>query len=160
MGARFPSPVQTSPGAHPASCTMGTVSFPAVKSGRGVTLTPHPFLVPWSWKNRAILPLPLWAVRPVQSLSACTRGHFTLALCLLSQSFWVTRQPSQNSYCCHAKLPSFSRRDWIWTWRYVSLAERSVATCLIRGHVKIVSFDKHTVRQFLCAFRETAKNDC
>jgi hypothetical protein len=26
-GARFPAPVQTGPGAHPASCTMGTVSF-------------------------------------------------------------------------------------------------------------------------------------
>jgi hypothetical protein len=25
---------------------MGTVSFPGVKSGRGVTLTPHPLLVP------------------------------------------------------------------------------------------------------------------
>jgi hypothetical protein len=30
-------------GAHPASCTMGTGSFPGVESGRGVTLTPHPF---------------------------------------------------------------------------------------------------------------------
>ena len=27
--------------------------------------------------SRAILLLPLWAVRPVQSLSACTRVHFT-----------------------------------------------------------------------------------
>jgi len=27
---------------------MGTGSFPMVKSGRGVTLTPHPLLVPWS----------------------------------------------------------------------------------------------------------------
>ena len=27
--------------------TMGTGSFPGVKSGRGVTLTPHPLLVPW-----------------------------------------------------------------------------------------------------------------
>jgi len=27
---------------------MGTGSFPGVKSGRGVTLTPHPLLVPWS----------------------------------------------------------------------------------------------------------------
>jgi len=27
---------------------MGTGTFPRVKSGRGVTLTPHPFLVPWS----------------------------------------------------------------------------------------------------------------
>jgi len=36
---------------------MGTGSFPWVKSGRGVTLTPHPLLVPWSRKGRAI-PLP------------------------------------------------------------------------------------------------------
>ena len=43
VGARFSAPVQTGPGAHPASCTMGTGSFPGVKSGRGVTLTPHPF---------------------------------------------------------------------------------------------------------------------
>jgi len=76
--ARFSAPVQTGPGAHPASCTMGTGSFPGVKSGRGVTLTPHPLLVPWSWKSRAIPLLPLWAVRPVQSLSACTGMHFTL----------------------------------------------------------------------------------
>ena len=47
-GARFSAPVQTGPGAHPASCTMGTRSFPGVKSGRGVTLTPHPLLLPWS----------------------------------------------------------------------------------------------------------------
>jgi len=50
-GARFSAPVQTGPGAHPASCTMGTGSFPGVKSGRGVTLTPHPLLVPWSRKT-------------------------------------------------------------------------------------------------------------
>jgi len=42
VGARFSAPVQTGPGAHPASCTMGTGSFPGVKSVRGVTLTPHP----------------------------------------------------------------------------------------------------------------------
>ena len=47
-GARFSAPVQTGPGAHPASYTMGTGSFPGVKSGRGVTLTPHSLLVPWS----------------------------------------------------------------------------------------------------------------
>ena len=47
-GARFSAPVQTGHGAHPASCTMGTGFFPGVKSGRGVTLTPHPLLVPWS----------------------------------------------------------------------------------------------------------------
>jgi hypothetical protein len=78
--ARFSAPVQTGPGAHPASCTMGTRSFLGVKSGQGVMLTPHPLLVPWSWKSRAIPLLPLWPVRPVQSLRACTRVHFTFTL--------------------------------------------------------------------------------
>ena len=45
-GARFSAPVKTGPGAHPASFTMGTGSFPGVKSGRGLTLAPNPLLVP------------------------------------------------------------------------------------------------------------------
>ena len=60
-GARFSAPVQTGLGAHPASCTMGTGSFPGVMSGRGVTLTTHPLLVPRSWKSRAIHLPTLWA---------------------------------------------------------------------------------------------------
>ena len=52
-GRDFP-PVQTGPGAHPASCKMGTGSFPGVKCGRGVLMTTHPLLVPQSWKSRAI----------------------------------------------------------------------------------------------------------
>ena len=47
-GARFSAPVQIGPGAHPTSCTLDTCSFPGVKSGRGVTLTPHYLLVLWS----------------------------------------------------------------------------------------------------------------
>jgi hypothetical protein len=40
---RISAPVQTGPGAHPASCTMGLVSFPGVKRpGRGAD--PHPNL--------------------------------------------------------------------------------------------------------------------
>ena len=70
-GRKFP-PFKTGPGAQPTSCKMGTESFPGVKSGRGVLLTPHSLPVPWSRKCRAISLLPLWAVRPVQSLSACT----------------------------------------------------------------------------------------
>jgi hypothetical protein len=46
--ARFSAPVQTDPDAHTASCKMGNVSFPGVSCGRGVTLTPHPLLVPRS----------------------------------------------------------------------------------------------------------------
>jgi hypothetical protein len=48
VGARFSAPVLTGPEAHPVSCTMGTDSFPGVNCGGGVTLTPHPFLVPKS----------------------------------------------------------------------------------------------------------------
>jgi len=61
---------------------MGTASFPEVKSGRNVTLTLHLLLVPWSRKGRAIPLLPLWAVRPVQSLSVCTRVQLNLRVLL------------------------------------------------------------------------------
>ena len=41
MGARFPTTVQTGPGAHPASYTMGTRSFPEVtRPGHGVDHPP------------------------------------------------------------------------------------------------------------------------
>jgi len=85
----------------PSLLYSGYRFFPGVKCGRGVNLTPHLLLVPWSRKSRAIpllppmgrtactepqclystaIPLPpLWAVRPVQSLSACTRVHFTFS---------------------------------------------------------------------------------
>jgi len=72
-------------------CTMGARSFPGVMSGRGLTLTPHPLLVPWSRKSRAIPLLPLWAVRPVQSLSACTRVHFTSTFL---PSVYITQLPA------------------------------------------------------------------
>ena len=56
-------PIQTGPGAHPASCTVGTGSFPGVKCGRGVLLTTHPLLAPRSWKSRDI-PLPSSGPQP------------------------------------------------------------------------------------------------
>ena len=41
-GARFSAPVQTCPGAHPASCTMGTgsLSWGVKRPGRGVDHPP------------------------------------------------------------------------------------------------------------------------
>jgi hypothetical protein len=57
MWARFFAPVQTGPGAHLASCTMGDRSLPGVESGRGVTLTPHPLIVPRSKKQSRAIPL-------------------------------------------------------------------------------------------------------
>ena len=67
---------------------------PGVKSGRGVTLTLNPLLVPWSRKNRAMPLLPLWAVRPVQSLSACTRVHFTFTKsCEKDENYQYLKSP-------------------------------------------------------------------
>ena len=41
-GAKFSAPIQTSPGAHPASSIMGTGSLPGVKRpGRSVDHPPH-----------------------------------------------------------------------------------------------------------------------
>jgi len=47
------------------------------KERPGREADPSPLPVPWSRKSRAISLLPLWAVRPVQSLSARRRVHFT-----------------------------------------------------------------------------------
>ena len=102
VGARFSAPVQTGPGAHPAFCTIGTGSFPGVKSGRGVTLTPHRLLVPWSRKGRAIPLHRLWAVRPVQSLSAYTRVHFTFTL----PYFRLYKYPTEINKACTTLLPT------------------------------------------------------
>ena len=42
LGVRFSTPIQTGPGAHPASYKMGTGSLSRWKSDRGVALTTHP----------------------------------------------------------------------------------------------------------------------
>ena len=104
-GARFSVHVQTGPGAHPASCTIGTRSFPGVKSGLGVMLTPHPLLVPRSKKSRAIPLLPLWTVQPVQNLSACTRVHFTLSK-YMKYGHWVLVSHTQDKWWLQIKAVS------------------------------------------------------
>ena len=72
--ARFSAPVQTFPGVHPASCTMGTGSFQGVKRpGRGAD-HPPPSKCRGLKLGRAI-PLPTLRV-----LVACIRGTFTYLL--------------------------------------------------------------------------------
>jgi hypothetical protein len=57
-GARFFAHIQTGPGAHPASCTVGTGSFMGVKQlGHGADHPP--LLVPRSRMSRAIPLLPV-----------------------------------------------------------------------------------------------------
>ena len=103
MGVRFSAPLQTGPGAHPASCTLGTGSFPGVKSSRGVTLIPRPLLVPWSRKSIAIPLLPLWAVRPVQRLNTCTVELY------LYSHYWPygLYRTSVSLQCCTLPLVNF-----------------------------------------------------
>ena len=70
-GARFSAPVQTGPGTRPAFSTMGTGFFPGVKSGRRVTLTLHPLLVPLVMKEyscTSTLPVGRTACTEPQSL--------------------------------------------------------------------------------------------
>ena len=65
------------PWGPPSLLYNGYRVFPRRKERPGRDADPSPLLVLWSRKSRAIHLLPLYAVRPVQSLSACTRVHFT-----------------------------------------------------------------------------------
>ena len=65
VGVRFSAPVQTGPGAQPASCTMGTGSFPGVKR-QGVSPNTHPPLAPRLKKEHSYTstsPGPSWCVQ-------------------------------------------------------------------------------------------------
>ena len=82
----------------------------------GVTLTPHPLLVPWSWKGRAILLLPLWPVPPVQSLIACTRRnscvYTTLGTCYsVYNKYQVSHEHSCFSWWWAHSLPKHVETD-------------------------------------------------
>ena len=70
------------PWGPPSLMYNGYRVFPGGKKWPGREADPHPLLVPWSWNATAIPLLPLWAVRPVQSLSACTRVTFTFTFTL------------------------------------------------------------------------------
>jgi len=61
----------------PSLLYNGCRVLPGGKERPGRDADPSPLLVPWSRKSRDIPLLPLWAVWPVQSLSACTSVHFT-----------------------------------------------------------------------------------
>ena len=81
-------PVQTGPGTHPASCTMGTGSFPGVP---GRAAEHSPFLVPQSWKSRAIsLPTFCATTGPVMGSL-----YFTFILSGLKLTSFKTKSNSQ-----------------------------------------------------------------
>ena len=83
---------------------MGTGSFPGVKRpGRDADPSPPSSTV--VKKGYSYTSTPLWAVQPVQNLSACTGVHFTLPQCLykgalylLQKSIYVVRKNAELSY--------------------------------------------------------------
>ena len=83
-GRDFP-PVQTGPGGPPSLLYNEYLVFPGGEDRPGRDAEPASLLAPRSRKSRALPLLPLWAVRPVQSLSACTRVLF-----LLFQWLWLS----------------------------------------------------------------------
>ena len=94
-GEKFSAPVQTGPGAHPASCTMDTGSFPEVKS---VTLTPHPLLMPLVMKEYS------YTSTPPMGRTACTDLDILLTVHLSIIYFslfptWYTVFPSTYNIC-------------------------------------------------------------
>ena len=123
-GRDFP-PLQTGTGAHPASCKMGTGSFPGVKCGRSVLLTSHPLLVPRSWKSRAI-PLPtLWAT------PGLWRDHFTFLhiKTILPGTFTAFRCVITCVITCSLVETVEHRQGMDFRWKYKSCFKRHHNIC-------------------------------
>ena len=161
LAARFPAPVQTGAGTHPASCTMSTGSFSGVKSGRSVRLTGHPLLAPWTRKSRAIPLIPLRAVRPVQSLSACTRVHFTFLPFFpqeqSSRSVKLTNHflqvPKLRNLSDVLKIPAYYFMGWLSVKKrdeFHSLRSTGFAWYTLRVNSISASLKTHTSTQILC----------
>ena len=96
--------------AHPASCTMGTGSFPGVKGGRGVTLTPHPLLVPLVMKEYCYTSTPPMGRTACTELQCLYKGAPTVRLSL--------------RYYPMFRFERFSSVKWTWVrmavfWSYI-----------------------------------------
>jgi len=149
VGARISTPVQTGPGAYPASCTMGTGPFPGIKSGRGVMLTPHSLLVPWSRKGRAIPLLPLWAVRPVepQCLYKCALFLYTLVRMQVCRQECINPlNPELNPICYLLVLLGAHHFFHVSRIRVKSLTLRRLMSYIYMKHPFLMFLD-HTQRR-------------
>ena len=83
MGARFSASVQTGPGAYPASCTMGTGSFPRVKRPKRGADHPPPS------KFRGHKRVELYLYSPSGPQVACYRASLYLYLYCVKQGTGV-----------------------------------------------------------------------
>jgi hypothetical protein len=107
---------------------MGIMSFPGVKSDRGVTLTPHPFMVPLIMKEQSYTSTPPMGLTVYKNLSAYTRMHFT---------FTFTNQDTpyieklKISFVHHVKYV-FVMTDTKMTWRIhkEEIDGKAFSTCI------------------------------
>jgi hypothetical protein len=101
-GGRFTVPVQTGRGAYPASCTMGTGSFPGVKRpGRGID---HPPPSSAEVKERVKLYLyspsgPSWPVLGRTLPFFFTQKSLFRKFCWLCNIECVEARPAQSILC-------------------------------------------------------------
>ena len=108
MGARFSPPVQTGPGVFPASCTMGTGSFPGVKRpGRG-TDHPPPSSVPKGLSSLYIESLYLYSFPLLIWILKIHSALLLLSVCVME----IPSTSGQKSYlqivCETMKIQSLS----------------------------------------------------
>ena len=110
-----------------------------VKSGRGVTLTPHPLLVPWSRKCRALPLLPQWAVRPVESQCLYEGSLYLffisapMPIKLAEDAPWCKEAYLFNWRCCHKIYDGIS-----WQWKFGNRELHMISTLHIshrRAHL-------------------------
>ena len=110
-GARFSAPVQTDPGDHPTSYTMGNASFPGVKrSGRGVDRPPSSNA---EVEGRVELYIcspsgSSWPVlgRTLQTTLTLEVQRFHLVNMNFLSVYWILQQPSLALNCRRAVAKS------------------------------------------------------
>jgi hypothetical protein len=116
-GGRFPAAVHTAPGAHQASCKMGTgyLSMGVKRPGRGVDQPPN--LLPRLKKECSITLLPLWAFMAFSSVKCyfthkyilCAERKFYLIILKYQE---ITQWKVSGRYLTWGTIPFFVWRYW------------------------------------------------
>ena len=94
-------------------------------------------LVPWSWKGRTIPLLPPWAVRPVQSFSACTRVTFTCPTYLFWRFFICFIATMQFVHILHWQQVQV--QGWVCClWFSTCAGGNQSGICLVKWHSRTI----------------------
>ena len=103
--------------------------------------------MPWSRKSTAIPVLPLWVVRPVQSLSACTVELYLYSpQCLYSRAIpllllWVV-WPVQSLSACTVELYLYS------PYGFVRPVQRLSACTMVHFYLYLITVSRDLIFKF------------